>query len=348
VLPRSWPPLRLPYLIWWALFAGCGLATNLFTYELFDDEVIAGFFVVALAAVALAHYRLLLEEKEGRSRAVRVLVILGGGLFLGAILFLVSGLTLFLGDLLTGGRYSETATWAARLVIALFQGAVVLLLARRPRRPGWNYVRLAVNGLLTIGVAVALLLFFVYTGPDDLSVYPPPSESPYRLPWKPGIRRLCCQGNRAIVSHRNRETYAYDFAMPIGTEVCAARGGVVAVVVQSFDGNGVGWWNNEIYIRHDDKTTGRYLHLRKHGSRVRVGQRVAQGDVICESGNVGHSLGPHLHFEVVNNSQTIPITFADVPGDGIPRFLRCYTSGASVASEPAVDVGSPAAVRRGR
>ena len=240
MLPRSWPPLRLPYLIWWALFAGCGLATNLFTYELFDDEAIAGFFVVAL------------------------------------------------------------------------------------------------------------LLFFVYTGPDDLSVYPPPSESPYRLPWKPGIRRLCCQGNRAIVSHRNRETYAYDFAMPIGTEVCAARGGVVAVVVQSFDGNGVGWWNNEIYIRHDDKTTGRYLHLRKHGSRVRVGQRVAQGDVICESGNVGHSLGPHLHFEVVNNSQTIPITFADVPGDGIPRFLRCYTSGASVASEPAVDVGSPAAVRRGR
>jgi murein DD-endopeptidase MepM/ murein hydrolase activator NlpD len=320
----------LPYRIWWALFAGCGLATNLFTDGLFDEEVIAGFFAVALAAVALADYRSRPAEEERPSRAVRVLVILAGGLFLGAILFLVSGLTLFFGDLLTGGRYSEPATWAARFMISLFQGAIVLLLARRPRRPLWNYVRLAVNGLLAISVAVALTLFFVYTGPDDLSVYPPPSESPYRLPWKPGIRRLCCQGNRAIVSHRNRETYAYDFAMPIGTEVCAARGGVVVVVVESFDGNGVGRWNNEIYIRHDDKTTAHYLHFRKNGSRVRAGQRVAQGDVICESGNVGHSLGPHLHFEVDRDGYTIPITFADVPGDGIPRFLRRYTSGAGL------------------
>jgi hypothetical protein len=312
------------------LFAGCGLATNLFTDGLFDDEVVAGFFAVALAAVALAHYRSWLEEKERPSRAVRVLVILGGGLCLGAVLFLVSGLTLFFGDLLTGGRYSEPATWAARLMISLFQGAVVMLLARRPRRPLWNYVRLAVNGLLMFGAGIALTLFFVYTGPEDLSVYPPRSESPYRLPWKPGIRRLCCQGNRAIVSHRHRETYAYDFAMPIGTEVCAARGGVVTLVIESHDGNGIDgmvWLNNEIYIRHDDKTTGRYLHFRKGGSRVRVGDRVAQGDVICESGNVGYSLGPHLHFEVVRDGDTIPITFADVPGDGIPRFLRRYTSG---------------------
>jgi hypothetical protein len=320
----------LPYRIWWALFAGCGLATNWFTDGLFDDEVIAGYFAVALAAVALAQYRARLAEEERPSRAVRVLVVLAGGLFLGAILFLVSGLTLFFGDLLTGGRCSEPATWAARLMISLFQGAVVLLLARRPRRPVWNYVRLAVNGLLMIGVAVALTLFFVYTGPDDLSVYPPRSESPYRLPWKPGIRRLCCQGNRAIVSHRNRSTYAYDFAMPIGTEVCAARGGVVSVVIDRHDGNGIGWSNNYIWIRHDDNTIGTYMHFRKGGSRVRVGERVAQGDVICESGNVGNSLGPHLHFEVCRRGDTIPITFADVPGDGIPRILRRYTSGAGL------------------
>jgi murein DD-endopeptidase MepM/ murein hydrolase activator NlpD len=322
----------LPYRIWWALFAGCGLATSWFTYGLFDEEVIAGFFVVALAAVALTHYRLLRKEETRPLRALLVLVILAGGLFLGAILFLVSGLTLFFGDLLTGGRYSELATWAARLGIALFLGAVVLLLARRPRRRGWNYVRLAINGLLIIGIAVALGLLFAYTGPEDLSVYPPPAQSPYRLPWKPGIRRLCCQGNRAIVSHRSRngETFAYDFAMPIGTEVCAARGGVVTLVTDFRDGNWPGWPNNQIWIRHDDNTSGVYLHFRKEGSRVHVGQRVAQGDVICESGNVGNSLGPHLHFEVRRGGQTIPVTFADVPGDGIPRFLRRYTSGAGL------------------
>lgn len=121
--------------------------------------------------------------------------------------------------------------------------------------------------------------------------------------------------------------------MPVGTEVWAARGGVVIKIVDHHDGHGHGAPNNELWVRHDDMTIARYLHFRQHGARVRVGQRVAQGEVICESGNVGFSKGPHLHFEVlaiVNDKlETIPITFADVPGDGIPRILRRYRSGNS-------------------
>lgn len=55
-------------------------------------------------------------------------------------------------------------------------------------------------------------------------------------------------------------------------------------------------------------------------------------DVICEWGNVGHSTSPHLHFAVTRIKDkrwvTIPVTFADVPGDGIPRAWRRYKSGA--------------------
>lgn len=63
-------------------------------------------------------------------------------------------------------------------------------------------------------------------------------------------------------------------------------------------------------------------------ARVQKGDVVAQGQVIAESGNVGYSTSPHLHFEVYDSSGTIPISFRDVPiFRGIPRMWIRYTSG---------------------
>ena len=62
-------------------------------------------------------------------------------------------------------------------------------------------------------------------------------------------------------------------------------------------------------------------------SRVAVGQRVRQGDVIAASGNVGRSLLPHLHFHVTGpDGTTLPISFREVRPDGVPRMLRRYRS----------------------
>lgn len=325
------PPLGMPFRIWWGMFAGCGLAVGILNDAMFDDAIILAFLLAGVVTVAIAHYRRWSGNGSSRSRNLAVLAAFASGVWFGGILIVIGMLAIFLAEVLVSGKTSAIGVAMARFVFALFLGSIVLLLARKPRRQLWNYVRLTVNGLLAVGVVVGLVLFVLYTGPEDLSVYPPQSESPYRLPWQPGIRRLCCQGNRAIVSHRNWETFAYDFVMPVGTEVCAARGGVVVKIVDHFDGNGYGAKNNEIAIWHDDATIGRYLHFRQYGARVRVGQRVTQGEVICASGNVGHSMGPHLHFEVMAKTgdkyETIPITFADVPGDGIPRILRRYTSG---------------------
>lgn len=187
-------------------------------------------------------------------------------------------------------------------------------------------------GCLT-GVLLALALIALYlfaTGPRDLDAYPAPATSPYRLPWPAGVSRFCVQGNRAVVSHRepSRE-FAWDFVMPVGSDVLAARAGRVARVVVEHEGRGTDAPNNLIAVDHGDGTSGWYLHLEKDGALVAVGDVVAQGQRIGRSGNVGRSMLPHLHFEVRGpDGATLPVSFADVHEDrGVPRMLRSYTSG---------------------
>ena len=75
---------------------------------------------------------------------------------------------------------------------------------------------------------------------------------------------------------------------------------------------------------------GRYVfyeHLKPGSIRVRVGQTVMRGDVVGSLGFTGESTGPHLHFHVARGRDTIPVSFVDIPGDGIPRSLRRYASG---------------------
>jgi murein DD-endopeptidase MepM/ murein hydrolase activator NlpD len=179
-------------------------------------------------------------------------------------------------------------------------------------------------------LAGVVTCYCVATGPEDASQYPAAAQSPYRLPWTAGQAHRCVQGNRGIVSHRDWERFAYDFAMPVGTEVCAARAGKVVAVIVSHDGHGYRWTNNLVAIEHDDQTRGYYLHLKKDGSRVKVGDIVKQGQVIAESGHVGNSMMPHLHFHVTdaNRTTTLPISFSDMTQDaGIPRMFKTYTSG---------------------
>ena len=195
----------------------------------------------------------------------------------------------------------------------------------RPRR--WRLLlrrgALALLVVLTAG-------YLLFTGPRQLDRYPPRDGSPYLLPWPAGATHFCGQSNRGIVSHRGWEEFAYDFNMAVGSDVCAARGGVVTQVIVQNDGHGLRMPNNLIAIDHGDGTTGWYLHLQKGGSLVQVGERVVQGQKIARSGHVGRSLAPHLHFQVTDTARqsTLPVAFADVGWQrGIPRMLFFYTSG---------------------
>jgi len=317
-------PILFPAVVWVAALtlAGCVPAVA-------DDVVLAPWAagLWALAGIGLAVARLATggRPRHGDARSTRRLVavaLAGAGLGLFAWLTsLVAWLTL---QITLGGRAGAPSLALAGAVAGAVLGWGVgrLLNGQRVRR------RLLLGGATLLLSALAVL-FVVLTGPRDLSRYPDPAASPYRLPWTPGVPRLCVQGNRAVVSHRAGEEFAYDFAMPVGSDVCAARAGVVCRVDTGHDGNGPGAPNNGVLVDHGDGTFGGYYHVRQHGSYVRPGQPVRQGERLAASGNVGRSLLPHLHFEVTDEEgRTLPVTFADVPTDaGVPRMFGRYTSG---------------------
>ncbi|MER5714545.1 M23 family metallopeptidase [Streptomyces sp. NPDC002132] len=86
-----------------------------------------------------------------------------------------------------------------------------------------------------------------------------------------------------------------DFAVPTGTKVMAAHGGIVVKA----GGNGAGdgpAYGNAIVIKHANGVYSQYAHLSRVD--VNVGQVVKTGQRIALSGNTGNSSGPHLHFEI--------------------------------------------------
>jgi murein DD-endopeptidase MepM/ murein hydrolase activator NlpD len=136
------------------------------------------------------------------------------------------------------------------------------------------------------------------------------------------------QGWGGAYSHRDAENrYGIDFAAEIGTPVLAARAGTVMELEAGYARSGANNPDalgraNYVRILHDDGTMGLYAHLDTGGVRVRIGQRVRQGEVIGLSGDTGYTSGPHLHFAVqINRGMTLEsIPFRMFGPEGILRF----------------------------
>ena len=151
----------------------------------------------------------------------------------------------------------------------------------------------------------------------------------YRLPLPAdGGSYLLIQGVGGKLSHTGDQTWAFDWAMPEGTPVCAARAGVVETVLMERESATVPLESRvagEVRIRNADDTLGVYAHIRS--ARVEKGRRVAAGDIIAESGNTGFSTRPHLHFHVEKDGRSIPVGFSDVDDEeGTPRSGRDYAA----------------------
>ena len=96
--------------------------------------------------------------------------------------------------------------------------------------------------------------------------------------------------------------HGLDIAAPKGSEVRAARNGIVEFV---------GWLNiygRTVIIDHG----GGYQTLYAHNDRflVEEGQYVVAGEKIATIGATGNTTGPHLHFEVIVNGKRVdPLNF---------------------------------------
>lgn len=150
---------------------------------------------------------------------------------------------------------------------------------------------------------------------------------PYRAPFAIATNFPVTQAFPNVATHTTRDShYAIDVAMPIGTDIFAARGGVVFDVATSNFRGGLdpvrdGPAANVIRILHDDGTYAIYAHLNTNTIRVRPGDRVQRGQYIADSGNTGFSSGPHLHFAVVRNSgmqiESVPVAFLGANSDTV-------------------------------
>ena len=140
----------------------------------------------------------------------------------------------------------------------------------------------------------------------------------YALPYAQTSSFRLVQGVNGSFSHQGASRYAFDFAMPEGTAVYAARDGQVIDLQESHNKGGASRryakYANFVTLLHDDGTTGDYYHLRKNGVAVSLGDHIKRRQLLGYSGNTGFSSLPHLHFAVYQAKshgkyQSVPIKF---------------------------------------
>jgi murein DD-endopeptidase MepM/ murein hydrolase activator NlpD len=145
----------------------------------------------------------------------------------------------------------------------------------------------------------------------------PPSISEYILPF-PARKTYHLSQTYCYRDSTHRNEFAYDFDIPLGGTIVAARAGEV-IVVSDDQPNDSPWPNaNYMKIRHEDGTVASYIHLMQESVRFAVGDTVEQGQVIARSSMSGTIL-PHLHFVVFRDEpnvegEDVPVNFRNSEG----------------------------------
>ena len=112
-------------------------------------------------------------------------------------------------------------------------------------------------------------------------------------------------GGIGSTNHKGTDIARVGYTSP----VYAAKAGTVIVAKRSSS------YGNYVVISHGTGNTTLYAHMSR--LKVSVGTYVQQGQTIGITGSTGHSTGPHLHFEVVENGVLVnPLSHGAEPKKG--------------------------------
>lgn len=109
-----------------------------------------------------------------------------------------------------------------------------------------------------------------------------------------------------VLNQRRMHT-GVDWATKVGTPVLASGNGTIEEAGRK------GQYGNYIRIRHANGYQTAYGHMSGFARGAASGVKVRQGQVIGFVGSTGLSSGPHLHFEVLVNSQFVDPMSIQVP-----------------------------------
>ena len=93
------------------------------------------------------------------------------------------------------------------------------------------------------------------------------------------------------ILHKIKAHNGVDYAAKINTPVKASGDGVI-----SFIGRQSGY-GRTVEIKHGGNIKTLYAHLERFNTKLKVGSKVKQGEIIAFVGDSGQATGPHLHFE---------------------------------------------------
>ena len=93
------------------------------------------------------------------------------------------------------------------------------------------------------------------------------------------------------ILHKIKAHNGVDYAAKRNTPVKASGDGVI-----SFIGRQSGY-GRTVEIQHGGNIKTLYAHLERFNTKLKVGSKVKQGEIIAFVGDSGQATGPHLHFE---------------------------------------------------
>ncbi len=132
-------------------------------------------------------------------------------------------------------------------------------------------------------------------------IRPDPAPSANAMPAMSGKLRWPAKGKvvanfgaRADGSHND----GVNLAVPLGTDIHAAEGGVVA-----YAGNELKGYGNLVLIRHDNGWVTAYAHADQ--LLVKRGDKVRRGQVVAKAGKTGTVDQPQVHFELRMGSKPV-------------------------------------------